>query len=251
MQFLKDLTELLRWWDIVDILVIAVLVYNILLFIRGTRASQVLTGLFFLGGLYWLSGIFEVRTVHVILNHMFGDFFIILFLLFQNDIRRVLSQVGKTSLWPGADALKEGQFIEELVKGCVSLSNKKIGALIVLEKNASVLDFIEPGTILDSAFSRDVLISLFLPVSPLHDGAIILRDGKIHMAGCFLPLTLNASVSKSLGTRHRAALGLTEETDCFCIVVSEENGSISLASQGKITYDMDSAELRKYLLGLS
>lgn len=139
--------------------------------------------------------------------------------------------------------------MEELVKSCVSLANKKIGALIVIERDADISDFIEAGHPVDSDLSKELLISIFLPVSPLHDGAVLIRKGRIDRAGCLLPLSLNPLISKTLGTRHRAALGVTEETDAICLVVSEENGSVSVANAGKITHDLDAAQLRNYLAG--
>ena len=249
-KFIEDLVPTLRWWDLLDIIAVAYIVYRLLLMIKGTRAGQVLVGLGFLFLMYWLSDRWEVRTLHSILGNIFDNLFIILLLLFQQDIRRVLSQVGQAPFFSSADHLRESQLMEELVKACVSLSNKKIGALLVIEREADVLDFVEAGTVIDSQLTKEMLTSIFLPVSPLHDGAVLIRKGRVHMAGCFLPLTLNPNVSKSIGTRHRAAVGLTEETDAVCIVISEENGQISLAVDGKIAHNLDSAQLRKSLLEL-
>ncbi len=249
-QWFWDFFSLLRWADILDVLLIAVLVYRVLVLMKGTRAGQVLIGMALIGVIYWTAVWSEMRTVAAALNYVFENIVIILVILFQQDIRRVLSQVGRASIFKSQDSLHESQMLEELVKSCISMSNKKIGALMVLEKQADVLDFVEPGTIIDSHISKEMLTSIFLPVSPLHDGAVLLRKGRIYMAGCFLPLTLNPSVSKSVGTRHRAAVGLTEETDALCIVVSEENGSVSLAAGGRITHNLDAAQLRKMLLEL-
>lgn len=247
-SFFRDLFGILRWWDILDILVVAFLIYRALLLIKGTRAGEILLGLGLMFFVFWLSDRMEVRTLRALLATVFDNLFIIFIILFQNDIRRALSQVGRASIFTGSNVFKDTQLLEELVKSCVSMSNKKIGALIVIEKQADVLDFIEPGTILDSALTKEILTSIFLPVSPLHDGAVLVRKGRIYMAGCFLPLTLNPMVSKAVGTRHRAAVGLTEETDALCIVVSEENGSISLAQNGKITHNLDVTQLRKGLM---
>ena len=244
----RDLFRFIRWADLVDILIVSFIIYRLLLLIRGTRAVQMLLGLAFLTLVFWLSAKFEIRTLRALLSLLFDNLFIILILIFQQEIRRALSQVGRTPFLRALTGAKDGQAIEELVKSAVSLANKKIGALIVIENRANVLDFIEPGTTLDSQLERDILVSIFMPVSPLHDGAVIIRKGRIFMAGCFLPLSLNPSVSKAVGTRHRAAVGLTEETDAVCLVVSEENGGISLASKGKILHNLDQGQLRKSLL---
>lgn len=182
------------------------------------------------------------------LGFVFNNLFIILILIFQQEIRRALSRMGQTPLFSPLLSSRDGQVIEELIKAVVSLSNRKIGALIVIENRADVLDFVEAGNLLDAQMDRELLTSIFMPVSPLHDGAVIVRKGRIHMAGCFLPLTLNPSVSKAVGTRHRAGVGLTEETDAICVIVSEENGQISLASRGKISHGLDQAQLRKGIL---
>lgn len=245
---MTDFLSQIRWTDVVDILIITVLVYETLILIKGTRAGQILWGLILLAAVYWGAKALELRTVSALLGHVFNHIVIILVILFQLDIRRVLSQMGRASFLSTQGNIEESQILEEIVKACVSMSNKKIGALLVLERNADVLDFIEAGTTVDSQISKEVLTSIFLPVSPLHDGAVVLRKGRIYMAGCFLPLTLNPSVSKTMGTRHRAAVGLSEETDAVCVVVSEENGTISLAQNGKITHNLDAGQLRKMLL---
>jgi diadenylate cyclase len=198
--------------------------------------------------IYSVSFYVEARTTRALLGSVFDNLFIIFIILFQQDIRRVLSQVGKTPFLTKAESFKDGSLIEEIIKSAVSLANKKIGALMVIERQADVSDFIESGIVVDSHLSKEVLTSIFLPVSPLHDGAVVIRKGRIYMAGCFLPLTLNTMASKSFGTRHRAALGITEETDAICIVVSEENGSISMASGGRIVHSVDGNQLRKLLL---
>lgn len=247
-DFFLNIWPLLRLWDIVDILLVTFFFYRILVLIKGTRTGQMVFGLILVLVCFWMARHFEIRTVNAIFGKIFDNLFIILLLLFQQDIRRALSQVGKASFFASGDVFHDGQIMEELIKSVVSLSNKKIGALIVLEQQADVLEFVEAGTTIDCQLSKEMLTSIFLPVSPLHDGAVLVRKGRIHMAGCFLPLTLNPMVSKAVGTRHRAAVGLTEETDALCIVVSEENGHISLASGGKIRHNLDAPQLRKALL---
>jgi diadenylate cyclase len=245
---LSDFTSFFRWWDVFDILIVALVIYQVLLLIKGTQTLQIIIGLIFLFVVYWIASQFEMRTLQSMFGNIFDNFLIILILLFHAEIRRGLSSVGRAPFFKSSEKSAETKTIEELVKSCVSFSNKKIGVLVVVERQANVLDFIEAGTMIDSQLSRDVLTSIFMPVSPLHDGAVLVRRGRVHMARCFLPLTINPNVSKAVGTRHRAAIGLTEETDALCIIVSEENGTISLAQEGKIMHNLDQAQLRKRLL---
>lgn len=245
---LGEMIPQFRLLDAIDILLVAVIFYRSLLLIKGTKTVQILLNLGLLALLYWVSIRVEARTTRAFLGGVFDNAFIIFIILFQQDIRRVLSQVGRAPFLLRSDSSKDGTLIEELIKSAVSLANKKIGALIVIEKQAEVSDFVESGVPIDSQVSKEMLTSIFLPVSPLHDGAVVIRKGRIHMASCFLPLTLNAMTSKSIGTRHRAAIGLTEETDAVCLVISEENGSVSVASSGRIVHNLDAAQLRKVLL---
>lgn len=237
-----------RWVDLVDIALVAVLIYQAFLLLKGTRALQSALGLALIFLLFWLSDRFEVRTVRAILGSLFENWILILILIFHADIRRALSRFGRASFFHTQETQEQRQVIEELIRSCVSLANKKIGALIVLEREADISEFIEAGERVDALLSKEVLTSIFLPVSPLHDGATIIRKARIERAGCFLPLSLNPLVSKSLGTRHRAALGITEETDALCVVVSEEKGTISFSENGKIVHDLDSSQLRKTLI---
>lgn len=247
-SFWLDMLPAFRLWDIIDILLVAFIIYRFLLLIRGTKAPQVLLGLGFVGIIYFIADRFEVRTLSALLFSIFDNLFIIFIILFQADIRRVLSQFGKTSFLSRGDAYKDGNLIEEVVKSSVSLSNRKVGALMVLEKDADVTEFTDSGISIDSQVSKELLTSIFLPVSPLHDGAVVIRKGRIFLANCFLPLSTQATGLKSIGTRHRAALGLSEETDAVCVIVSEENGSISLATGGRIIHNLDSGQLRKALV---
>lgn len=239
---------MVRWWDLIDIFLVTVLIYQALSLLRGTRALQIFFALAFLFLLFWFSDRFEIRTVRAILGSLFENWILILILLFHQDIRRALSQFGQTEFFSRFGVNQQGQTVEEVIRSCVSLANKKIGALLVIERVADVSEFIEAGVELDAKVSREILTSIFIPVSPLHDGAVLIRDSRIVKAGGFLPLSLNPLVSKSLGTRHRAALGITEETDAICLVVSEEKGSISYASSGKITHDLEASQLRKLLM---
>jgi len=236
------------WADLVDILIVAFLIYYVLLFIKGTRAIQIILGLGFLFFCYWIADRFEFLTVRAILGSLFDNWIVIFILLFHQDIRRILALFGRTSFFSSSGNLDQTHLVEEITRSCISLANKKIGALIVIERDAEVTDFVESGVELDSKLTKEVITSVFMPVSPMHDGALVVRRGRVYMAGCFLPLSMNPLVSQSLGTRHRAALGITEETDALCIVVSEEKGTLSFAVSGKITHDLDGAQLRRLLL---
>jgi len=238
-----------RIQDAVDVLIIAFVVYHIIDLIRGTRAAQMLIGLAVVFLAYLSSQYFDLYTLNWILENFLSSFLLVIVIIFQNDIRRALAQVGAGSLL-GAQRHMEHQDLEEVIRSTVALAGKRIGALIVFEREVGLNEYIEVGTRLDARVSRELVISIFMPTSPIHDGALILQKGRITAAGCFLPLTANPSVSKTLGTRHRAAIGLTEETDAVVVVVSEEEGSISMVREGRITRDLDAGSLRTALLKL-
>ncbi len=185
--------------------------------------------------------------MNVLLNYLLDWTLVLVIIVFQNDIRRALTQVGSRPLFSPRDRIRQGQAVEELVKAVTYLASRRVGALIVLQHEVGLNEYIEVGTRLDAQVSRELITSIFLPGSPIHDGALIIQNGRITAAGCFLPLTTNPNVSKTLGTRHRAAIGLTEETDALALVVSEEDGTISLVREGKITRDVDAATLRTTL----
>ena len=248
---MPGLPEWLRWQDCVDILLVTFVIYRIFVIIKGTRAVQILLGLVILVLVYEGSEYFELFTLRWILNAFLSSIILVVVVLFQNDIRRALAHMGMDSLWayresPTADA----RVIEELMKACVSLANKRIGAIVVLQRETDLRDYVEQGVRLDADVSKELLLSVFLPYSPIHDGAVIVKDRKILWAGCLLPLTTRQDVDAELGTRHRAAIGLTEETDAVVVVVSEERGTISAVLNGRITRDLDGASLRRVLLRL-
>jgi len=236
-----------RWQDAVDILLLAVVIYSGINLIRGTRAVPMLIGLGVLYGVYFASGRLEIYTINVLLQNLLGWSLILVFIVFQNDIRRALTQVGTGPLFSSADRIAQSQAVEELVKGVTAMASRRVGALIVLQNEVGLNEYIEVGTRLDAQVSKELVASIFIPGSPIHDGALIIQHGRITAAGCFLPLTTNPTVSKTLGTRHRAAIGLTEETDAVAIVVSEEDGMVSLVREGKITRDVDASALRTTL----
>jgi uncharacterized protein (TIGR00159 family) len=236
-----------RWQDALDILLLAVLIYSGINLIRGTRAVPMLIGLGIVYGVYFLSAELEIYTINALLRNLLGWSLVFVFIVFQNDIRRALTQVGTGPLFSPGERIAQSQAVEELVKGVTSMASRRVGALIVLQSEVGLNEYIEVGTRLDAQVSKELLTSIFTPGSPIHDGALIIQQGRITAAGCFLPLTTNPAVSKTLGTRHRAAIGLTEETDAVAIVVSEEDGKISLVREGKITRDVDPGTLRTTL----
>ncbi|MCB1198327.1 MAG: diadenylate cyclase CdaA [Deltaproteobacteria bacterium] len=233
--------------DLIDIFVVAFIIYHILKLIRGTRAVYMLIGLSFGVVIYVFSNVFELATLNWVLYHLLGSFLLIIVVLFQNEIRRALTRIGRTPVFSFLGAVQDTIVIDELIKASVSLANKKIGALIVIEKEANVQDYVEEGVVLDAQVSKELLISLFLPSSPLHDGAVLIQKGKLAAASCFLPLSMNPELEQDLGTRHRAAIGLTEETDALVIVVSEEKGWISVSQGGKVIRGIDAIALRKII----
>jgi len=243
----KELFTGFRWQDGLDIFMLAVVIYSGINLIRGTRAVPMLIGLGVIYAIYFVSGQLEIYTVNVLLQNLLGWSLVLVFIVFQNDIRRALTQVGTGPMFSARDRIAQSQAVEELVKAVTSLAARRVGALIVLQSEVGLNEYIDVGTRLDAQVSKELVTSIFLPSSPIHDGALIIQHGRMTAAGCFLPLTTNPTVSKTLGTRHRAAIGLTEETDAVALVVSEEDGMVSLVREGKITRDVDAATLRTTL----
>jgi uncharacterized protein (TIGR00159 family) len=241
-----DLLSTLRLQDAIDILVIAYVIYRIIDLIRGTRAVQMLIGLVVVFVTFLSSQYFELYTLNWILDNFLSSILLVIVVIFQDDIRRALTQVGTRPFF-GSERGIQQEDLEELIRAAVSLASKRIGALIVLQRDVGLNQYIEVGTRLDAQVSKELITSIFLPTSPIHDGALIIHHGRIIAAGCFLPLTTNPHVSKTLGTRHRAAIGLTEETDAIVVVISEEEGAISMVREGRITRDVDAATLRATL----
>ncbi len=189
----------------------------------------------------------EIYTLDWLIHSFWSQIVLAIVILFQPEIRRALAQVGERRLFRSMSFVEGSKFVEEAVKAAVSMANKRIGALIVLERETDLSTIVEMGTELDAKVTKEILVSIFLPYSPIHDGAAIIRTGRIVAAGCFLPLTLSSNLSKKLGTRHRAAVGLTEESDAIVVVVSEETGEISVVSNGAIEHNVDTPTLRKTL----
>ncbi len=222
------------FWDLFEITLITIIVYQFILFIKGTRGWQMILGLTTLLLLYYISRWFELRTIEWLLSNLFAYFVFALIVIFQAEIRRGLAQLGKGGIFRGITPHSGEDVIEEIGSAASSLASQRIGALIILEGEIGLRNYIESGIELDSRLSASLLVTIFSPSVPLHDGAIIIKDSRIAAAGCFLPLTRNPMLSKSLGTRHRAAIGITEETDAIAVVVSEETGTISMVTGGKM-----------------
>lgn len=237
-----------RWFnDTVDIALVYYLFYRLLLIIKGTRAFQMLIGIGLIVLVLIASQAFEFYTLDWLIHSFWSQIVLAVVILFQPEIRRTLARVGERHMFRSLSAVEGSKFIEETVKAVINMANKRIGALIVLERDSDLTTIVEMGTELDAKVTKEILISIFLPYSPIHDGAAIIRSGRLTAAGCFLPLTLSANISKSLGTRHRAAIGLTEESDAVVVVVSEETGEISLVLNGTIENNADAPALRKTL----
>lgn len=235
----------LRWQDIIDILIVTVIIYRIILLIRGTRAVQMLIGIVVITIIYFISRELDLLTLNWLLRTFLSSIFLIVIIVFQRDIRRVLTQVGKTPFQKQQGLM--AQDLNEITKAAAHLSRRRIGAIIAIERETGLRDYIESGHLIDAKVSRELLISIFLPTSPIHDGGVVVYNGRINSAGCLLPLSNNPYIAKRYGTRHRAALGLSEETDAVVIVVSEETQEISLAQNGSITVLKDEEALAQEL----
>ena len=245
--YVMELLREVRWQDILDIVFVAMILYRVLVMIKGTKAAQMLIGLGLLLIASLLSSYLELYTVNWIIQSLWAQIVIVLIILFQPEIRRALAQMGEARFLSAFTPAEELKSLDEIVKAAVALANRKMGALIVIERDTSLKDFVEMGTLLDAKVSKDILLSIFHPSSPIHDGAVVIHGNRILAAGCFLPIALSAEVSRAFGTRHRAGIGLTEETDAIAIIVSEETGAISMAAAGKLQTQIDMENLRNRL----
>jgi diadenylate cyclase len=251
------LTELLRrrpavsWWDLLDVALVSILIYELFLLIRGTRAMQMALSGGFLIALFFISQWLDLETVNWVIRNLATYMVFAIIVLFQADIRRALAHFGRAHFFKYFErSSSDDETVEELVVGATTLAARRIGAIIVIERQIGLRNYIEGGIPLDAMVTYDLLTSIFQPSSPLHDGAVIVQGNRIAAAACFLPLSVNPRVSRELGTRHRAALGLTEENDAVAIVVSEESGAISLAIGGSLERGLEAAMLRRRLESL-
>lgn len=239
------------WWDLLDIAVVSVLIYEFLKLIRGTRAVQMAVGSLFVVALLYLSQLAPLQTVNWLIRNALVYVAFAAIVIFQSDIRRALAHFGQAPFFRWfyrQEAANET--IEEVVVAVTMLSQQKVGAIIAIEREIGLRNYIESGIPLDAELTYDLLVTIFRPGSPLHDGAVILQEERVAAAACFLPLTVNPRLSRDLGTRHRAAIGLTEESDAAAIVVSEETGLISIALDGHIDRGLTPDALRERLRSL-
>ena len=251
MGMIDEMMKNFMWLlDALDIALVAFIIYWIILLIKGTRAVQMLLGLAVILAVYVASQLTGLYTLQWILDNFLTSIVLIVVVIFQSDIRRALMHVGRNPFFADVSYREETQVIDELVTAAVNLASKKIGALIVIERETGLKSFLEVGVEVDAKVTADLITAIFLPRSPIHDGALILQHGRLKKAGCFLPLSENPDISKNLGTRHRAAIGLTEVVDAVAIVVSEETGKISAVVGSRMTRDLDSKSLRRILTRL-
>ncbi len=240
-----------RWQDVLDILIVAYVIYRIALLIRGTRTMQMVFGLGIVAGAFvgsQMLGLFTLFTLNWLLNNFLGSLIVILVVIFQPDIRRALSGVGARSLFSAGPNV--ASVAQELVSAAAWLAARRIGALIVIEQDIGLQDYVETGRVIDGRVSPELVETIFMRGSPLHDGAVIVKGDQILAAACLLPLSSNPNVSLALGTRHRAAIGMTEDSDAAVIVVSEETGTISLARHGELTRALNPPQLLEALQNL-
>ena len=243
--------------DVIDILFVAVVIYMVIRIIRDTRAMQLIKGLLFLLALYILVNFLGMSASTYIMKGIFANILIIVVILFGPEIRNILEEMGKGAARSNLVAILESgvavevnemkKTIDATCKACADMSDTKTGALIVFERETMLGDIISSGTLLQATATKELIENIFFPKSPLHDGAMIIRSYKIHAAGCILPLTSNKNISSALGTRHRAAIGVSQQSDAIVVVVSEETGSISVAISGKIQTGISTGELRDIL----
>jgi diadenylate cyclase len=251
LSLLKSIFSSPRIVDVLDVLIVAYLLYKLLILTRETRASQVLKGLGVLFAVGWLSDTLGFKALSWIVQMIVNSGAVVVVVLFQPEIRRALESIGSTNLLErvraGEERGSEMRIVTELITAMVNLARRRVGALIVIEQRTGLKEVIESGTRLDSLISAPLLENIFEPNTPLHDGAVIIRDERIVAAACFLILSEDRAISRELGTRHRAALGISESTDAIALIVSEETGIISLARGGHLTRHLDAHSLEQVL----
>lgn len=226
----------------IEIIILWYVIYMMLAFIKGTRTEQLLKGIVIIGAIFVIAQQLKLDAILWVMVRLFPLSVLALIIIFQPELRRGLARLGQFGVYQ-----EDGGIIEEISRSAGYLSEKKVGALIAVEREVGLKNYIESGVSIDGKVTKELLISIFSTKAPLHDGAVIIQQGRIVAAGCLLPLTQEANISKSLGTRHRAAIGLSEETDAVCVVVSEETGSMSISMSGKLMHDLSEENLAKLL----
>jgi diadenylate cyclase len=236
------------WTSALDVLIVAFFIYQLLQFLRGTHAVQMAVGALLLVALYYTSEWFHLQTVSWLLRNVLPYAAFGIIVIFQAEIRKVLAHLGKTPLLGAFTARKTEEVVDEVVLAATTLASTQTGAIIVLEREMGMRSYIETGIALDAIVTYDLLVSIFNPNTPLHDGAVVIQGNRVAAAACFLPLTVNPELSRTLGSRHRAAIGVTEDTDAVAVVVSEETGIISVVAGGVIRRGFDGRSLKQALL---
>jgi diadenylate cyclase len=239
------------WWDVLDIAAVSLLIYEFLKLIRGTRAVQMAVGSLLVVLAFYVSQLAPLQTLNWLIRNMLFYVAFAAIVIFQSDIRRALAHFGQAPFFRYFNRQEAvDETIEEVVVAATLLSGQKIGAIVAIEREIGLRNYIESGIPLDATLTYDLLVTIFQTASPLHDGAVILQEGRVAAAACFLPLTVNPRLSRDLGTRHRAAIGLTEESDAAAVVVSEETGQIAVALNGEIQRALTPDDLRERLRSL-
>ena len=253
---LMNQLELIKITDIIDILLVTFVIYKALRFIRDTRAVHLLKGVIVLVVTMQVSQFAKLHTVHYLLSNALQLGLIAIIIVFQPELRRALEQLGRTTMgqWfsfeERTDDIEKEKMLSKVCESCLSMSKSRIGALIVIEREIKIGDILGTGITLNADVTAELLTNIFVPKTPLHDGAVIIRNNKIEAASCFLPLSQNPNVSKELGTRHRAGLGISEESDAVVVIVSEETGGISIACGGELNMKLSPEALRSNLAKL-
>ncbi len=249
-ELLANLHSSFRQEDLLDIAIVAFIVYRLLNLIRGTRAVQMLIGLGVLTAGFVLSSQFEFYATHWLLSNFFDYFVFIIIVLFQDDLRRALTRMGRNPFLYSAESESQLEMVDEIARSATQLARDHIGALIVIERENGLKNFMDTGSKVDARVRAELLYSVFLPESPIHDGAVIITGDRLAAAGCFLPLSKNTEIDRGLGTRHRAAFGLTEETDAIVVLVSEEAGQAHLVQSGEMIRNLTEGQIRDTLAQL-
>lgn len=242
---MMSIIQNIKFTDIIDILIVSYVIYKLIVLVRGTRAVQLLKGIIVIAIAWGLSVWLHLYTLNWLLNQMITVGLLAIIIIFQPELRKALEQLGRGRLFSRSTDLDQeyNHRVGEIVKAVNYMARRKIGALIVFERETGLNDYIESGVPLESSLTSELLITIFAPNTPLHDGAVILKESKIMAAGCYLPLSENPFISKELGTRHRAAIGITEVSDAICIVVSEETGQVSFSMNGQVVRDIKEESL--------
>lgn len=236
--------------DIIDILLVFYVIYKLIMLIRGTKAIQLLKGIMVIIGIWFLSTFFGLKTLEWIMNQAINFGLLAIIIIFQPELRRALEQLGRGRFFSrsGREEEETEKMVDAIIKATTYMAKRRIGALMAFERETGLHDYVETGIPMDANLTSELLINVFIPNTPLHDGAVILKDNSIIAAACYLPLSESPFISKELGTRHRAALGISEVTDCLTVVISEETGQISLTKNGEIQRGLDKETLRELLL---